>query len=229
MKWYETPLTVLLDNAIFFLNEGREAQFHKTMFRMHALVKEREKQMRTDLDITSVLSRYQGIDTLLHMEQSKLRVMTDEDLSISRMGLICDCAALLDSVKPTRKQDLARARQALDKILREITRRMNVYGINYDYWGSAIYMHLSEEDKKEFQMMRLEILVKRDLHALLIASASAYHNIPDKDLFGYLNGAARYRREMSLYYQVICRLRRECMRRAKARYAADPFPHAVPC
>lgn len=134
MKWYETPLTVLLDNAIFYLNEGREAQFRKTMSRMHALVREREKQMRIDLDMSIVLARYQGIDALLHMEQSKLRVMTDEDLSISRMGLICDCAALLHSVKPTGKQDLARARQALDKILREMSRRMNVYGIDYDYW-----------------------------------------------------------------------------------------------
>lgn len=136
MKWYETPLTVLLDNAIFYLNEGREAQFRKTMFRMHALVREREKQMRTDLDMSSVLARYQGIDALLHMEQSKLRVMTDEDLSISRMGLICDCAALHNSVKPTGKQDLARARQALNKILREMSRRMNVYGIDYDYWAA---------------------------------------------------------------------------------------------
>lgn len=136
MKWYETPLTVLLDNAIFYLNEGREAQFHKTIFRMHALVRDREKQMRTDLDMSSVLARYQGIDALLHMEQSKLRVMTDEDLSISRMGLICDCAALLDSGKPTGKQDLARARQALNKILREMSRRMNVYGIDYDYWAA---------------------------------------------------------------------------------------------
>ena len=136
MKWYETPLTVLLDNARFYLNEGREAQFHRTMSRMHALLREREKHMRTDLEITSVLSRYQGIDVLLHMEQSKLRVMTDEDLSISRMGLICDCAALLDSDKPTGKQDLARARQALNKILREISRRMNVYGLDYDYWSA---------------------------------------------------------------------------------------------
>ena len=136
MKWYETPLTVLLDNAIFYLNDGREAQFHRTMSRMHALLREREKQTRTNLEITSVLSRYQGIDALLHMEQSRLRVMTDEDLSISRMGLICDCAALLDSVKPTGKQDLARARQALDKILREMSRRLNVYGLDYDYWSA---------------------------------------------------------------------------------------------
>lgn len=136
MKWYETSLTVLLDNAIFYQNEGREAQFHKTMSRMHALVREREKQMRVDLDMPSVLARYQGIDALLHMEQSKLRVMTDADLSISRMGLLCDCAALLDSGKSAGKQDLARARQALNKILREMSRRMNVYGLDYDYWSA---------------------------------------------------------------------------------------------
>lgn len=98
-------------------------------------------------------------------------------------------------------------------------------------------MHLSEEDKKEFQMMRFETLIKRDLHALLIASASAYHIISDKDLFEYLKGAAhrcarlpalmeiahlmvdyderaaRYRREMFLYRQVIFRIQRERARR----------------
>ena len=47
--------------------------------------------------------------------------------------------------------------------------------------GFTIRLPLSEEDKKEFQMMRFEVLVKREL-----------------------------------------------ARRAKARYAADPFSHAVP-
>lgn len=111
---------------------------------------------------------------------------------------------------------------------------------------------LSEEDKKEFQMMRFEELVKRDLHELLIASASAYHTISDRDLSAYVKGAAhrygrlpalisiagivvngderiaRYQREIFLYRQVIFRIQREFARRAKARDAADPFPHAVP-
>lgn len=39
---------------------------------------------------------------------------------------------------------------------------------------------------------------------------------------------ARYQREIFLYRQVIFRIQRELARRAKAKYAADPFPHAVP-
>lgn len=39
---------------------------------------------------------------------------------------------------------------------------------------------------------------------------------------------ARYQREIFLYRQVIFRIQREFARRAKARDAADPFPHAVP-
>lgn len=110
---------------------------------------------------------------------------------------------------------------------------------------------LSEEDKKEFQMMRFEELVKRDLHELLIAGASAYHTISDRDLSAYVKGAAhrygrlpaliclagivvngdervaRYQREIFLYRQVIFRIQREFARRAKAKYAADSCPHAV--
>lgn len=118
--------------------------------------------------------------------------------------------------------------------------------------GFTMRLSLSEEDKKEFQMMRFEALVKRDLHELLIASANAYHTISDKDLLAYVKGAAhrygrlpalislvgivvngdervaRYQREIFLYRQVIFRIQRELARRAKARYAADPFPHTVP-
>lgn len=117
--------------------------------------------------------------------------------------------------------------------------------------GFTMGLSLSEEDKKEFQMMRFEVLVKRDLHELLIAGASDYHKISDDDLLAYVKGAAhrygrlpalisladivvngderaaRYQREIFLYRQVIFRIQRELARRAKARYAADPFPHAV--
>lgn len=100
----------------------------------YILCKEREKQIRRDLEMTSVLSRYQGIDALLHMEQSKLRVMTDEDLSISRVCLMIDCGYFLNE-KLSSRQEIARARQALEKILREQRRRMNVYGLNFNYWA----------------------------------------------------------------------------------------------
>lgn len=134
MKWYETSLTAQFDNAIKLLQQGRAEAYVKALRRIRALVKEREKQVYHDSDMISVLSRYQGIDALLHMEQSKLRVMTDEDLSISRVGLMVDCSALLND-KLSSKQELARARQALEKILREQRRRMDVYGLDYDYWA----------------------------------------------------------------------------------------------
>lgn len=90
-----------------------------------------ETSLTAQFDNAIKLSHYQGIDALLHMEQSKLRVMTDDDLAISRMGLMCDCAALtLNSDRPSAKQKRASARQALDKILREMRRRTYVYGFD---------------------------------------------------------------------------------------------------
>lgn len=133
MKWYETSLTAQFDNAIKLLQQGRSETYVKAIRRIRTLMIEREKQVRCDLEMTSVLSHYQGIDDLLHMEQSKLRVMPDEDLSISRIGLMVDCGALLNE-KLSSKQELARARQALEKILREQRRRTNVYGLDFNYW-----------------------------------------------------------------------------------------------
>lgn len=131
MKWYETPLTVQWNNALELLERGRKEDYAKAVKRMLILCVEREKQMHVDLEMSSALSHYQGIYALLHMEQSKLRVMTDDDLVISRMGLMCDCAALtLNSDRPSAKQKRASARQALDKILREMRRRTYVYGFD---------------------------------------------------------------------------------------------------
>lgn len=134
MKWYEVSLTVQLGNALKLLNQGRAEAYVKALRRIRALVKEREKQVCHDSDMLSVSSHYQGIDALLHMEQSKLRVMTDEDISISRVGLMVDCSTFFNG-KLSSKQELARARQALEKILREQRRRMDVYGLDYDYWN----------------------------------------------------------------------------------------------
>lgn len=135
MKWYETPLVVQWDNALELLNQGRDDDYVRELKRMYILCKERERQTRVDTEMTSALARYQGIGALLHMEQSKLRVMTDGDLVISRMGLMCDCAALaLNSDSPESKRKLAPARQALEKILREMARRTKVYGLDGDYW-----------------------------------------------------------------------------------------------
>ena len=134
MKWYETSLASQFDNAIKLLQQGRREAYMKAIRRICTLMIEREKQVRRDLNMNSALSQYQGIDALLHMEQSKLRVMTDDDLSISRIGLMVDCGAFLRE-KLSSKQELARARQALEKILREQRRRSNVYGLDSDYWA----------------------------------------------------------------------------------------------
>lgn len=135
MKWYGTPLTVQWGAALDLLNQGKADAYVKALKRMYILCKEREKQTRFDPEMTSVLARYQGINALLHMEQSKLRVMTDEDLSISRMGLMCDCACLvLNSDRPDPECKLVSAKQALGKILREQRRRSNVYGLDDNYW-----------------------------------------------------------------------------------------------
>ena len=60
--------------------------------------------------------------------------MTDEDLSISRVCLKVDCGYFLND-KLSLRQEIARARQALEKILREQRRRLNVYGLDFDYWA----------------------------------------------------------------------------------------------
>lgn len=135
MKWYETPLNAQLDSALESLKQGRDESYAKALKRVRILCLERGKQTRTNPEMPSALERYQGIDALLHMEQSKLRVMTDDDLVISRMGLMCDCAAfLLNSDRPSAKQKCEPAIQALDKILREMRRRIYVYGLYDDYY-----------------------------------------------------------------------------------------------
>lgn len=135
MKWYETPLNVQWNNALELLKQGRKEDCVKVVKRTYILCMERQKQKRFDLEMTSALSRYQGIEALLHMEQSKLRVMTDEDLVISKLGLMCDCAALmLNNDRADMKRKRASARQALDKILREIQRRIYVYKIDDGYY-----------------------------------------------------------------------------------------------
>lgn len=122
--------------------------------------------------------------------------------------------------------------------------------------ASTVYeepIPLSEVEKTLIQKMDDEKVFKRDMRALLIASASAYCTIDDELLSVYMKGGVfrfkhlqvlralacctadedgrfeRYTREMRRCNQVICRIQRERARRAKARYATDPFPHAVPC
>lgn len=111
---------------------------------------------------------------------------------------------------------------------------------------------LSDDDKAFIQKLDDEKVFKRDMREILIASVSAYRTIDDGLLVSYLKGAVfrfkhlqvlralaycmadednrfeRYTREMRRCNQSICRIQRELARRAKARYAADPFPYATP-
>ena len=135
MKWYETPLTVQWGDALELLRQGRAEACAKVLKRVYILCMERNRQRRVDVEMPSAPARYQGIDALLHMEQSKLRVMADDDLVISRMGLMRDCAALPpDSDRAGAKLKCAPARQALEKISREMRRRTYVYGLDDGYY-----------------------------------------------------------------------------------------------
>lgn len=110
--------------------------------------------------------------------------------------------------------------------------------------ASTVYKEsipLSSDEKALIQKLDDENVFKRDMRELLIASASAYRTIDDLLLKVYLKGAVfrfkhlqalralalcaadedgrfeRYTREMRRCNQVICRIRRERARRAKAR------------
>lgn len=95
-------------------------------------------------------------------------------------------------------------------------------------------------DKARSQLEDNELLLNRDLPALLIADEGAYHMISDDDLLRYLKGAARrfkhfqvlralaccaadederierYTRGMRRCTQVVCRIQRERTRRILA-------------
>lgn len=114
--------------------------------------------------------------------------------------------------------------------------------------ASTVYKEsipLSADDKARIQREDNEKVFKRDVHELLIASASSYRTIDDGLLEAYADGAVfrfkhlqvlrflaccaadedgsfeRYTRETLRYLQVVCRLQREHLRRVKARRATD--------
>lgn len=73
MKWYEASLYAQWDNASDLLKKGSYEACAKALKRVYILCMERERQKRVDLEMTSALSHYQGIDALLHMEQSNIQ------------------------------------------------------------------------------------------------------------------------------------------------------------
>lgn len=104
----------------------------------------------------------------------------------------------------------------------------------------TVRLSASTYDKARSQLEDNELLLNRDLPALLIADEGAYHMIPDDDLLRYLKGAVRrfrhlqvlralaccaadedgrferYTRGMRRCNQVICRIQRERTRRILA-------------
>lgn len=102
----------------------------------------------------------------------------------------------------------------------------------------TVRLPASTYDKARSQLEDNELLLNRDLPALLIADEGVYHMIPDDDLLKYLKVAVRrfkhlqvlralshaarrtktgrferYTREMRRCNQVICRIQRERTRR----------------
>lgn len=104
----------------------------------------------------------------------------------------------------------------------------------------TVRLPASTYDRARSQLEDNELLLNRDLPALLIADEGAYHMIPDDDLLRYLKGAVRrfrhfqalralaccvadedgrferYTCVMRRCNQVICRIQRERTRRALA-------------
>lgn len=85
-----------------------------------------------------VTDYYQGLDALLHMEQSKLRAMTDDVLMISLIGLSVDCHVTSRANCVTdlehRTPLVVLYKQAIKKIQGEMERRTRVYGLDVSYW-----------------------------------------------------------------------------------------------
>lgn len=104
MKWYEVSLAVQFDNAIKLLQQGRFEAYVKVIRRIRTLMIEREKQMRCDLEMTSVLARYQGIDILLRA--------------------LAFCAADSDERLERYLREMRRCNQVICRIQRERARRI---------------------------------------------------------------------------------------------------------
>lgn len=134
MKWYETPIEDLYDSARLALARNDEDSYKENLLHAVTLIRQREFQTIGIPNGARVMDYYQGLDALLHMEQSKLRVMTDNILMISLIGLMLDCFKELNY----RKQLIGSYRQAIKKIQLEMARRTRVYGLGAGYWKGCL-------------------------------------------------------------------------------------------
>lgn len=138
MKWYETPIEDLYEHALLALSRNDEDTYKEDLIHAVTLIRQREFQTISIPDGAPIMDYYQGLDSLLHMEQSKLRTMTDSILTISLMGLMVDYYAVLGSDRfkdlKHRRQISGLYKQAIKKIQAEMNRRTRVYGLGTGYW-----------------------------------------------------------------------------------------------
>lgn len=138
MEWYETPIGDLYERALLALARNDEDTYKENLIHAYTLIRQREFQTVGIPDGARLMDYYQGLDALLHMEQSKLRAMTDDVLMISLMGLNVDCYATSEANCVTglehRTPLVALYKQAIKKIQGEMERRTRVYGLDVSYW-----------------------------------------------------------------------------------------------
>lgn len=138
MKWYETPIEDLYESALLALARNDEDTYKENLIHAVTLIRQREFQTIGIPNGARVTDYYEGLDVLLHMEQSKLRVMTDNTLIISLTGLMLDCYVVsnADCFKDLnyRRQLIESYKQAIKKIKFEMARRTRVYGLGAGYW-----------------------------------------------------------------------------------------------
>lgn len=138
MKWYETSIEDLYERALLALDRNDEDAYKENLVHAVTLIMQRESQTIRIPDGARVTDYYQGLDSLLHMEQSKLRVMTDDILIISLMGLMFDYYAVSRSDRfkhlKRRREIIGLYKQAIKKIQVEMERRTRVYGLGAGYW-----------------------------------------------------------------------------------------------
>jgi hypothetical protein len=138
MKWYETPIEDLYDSARLALARNDEDAYKENLLHAVTLIRQREFQTIGIPNGTRLVDCYQGLDALLHMEQSKLRVMTDNILMISLMmlNLGCYAASKANCFRGIehRVPLVVLYKQAIKKIQAEMDRRTRVYGLGAGYW-----------------------------------------------------------------------------------------------
>lgn len=138
MKWYETPIEDLYGHALLALARNDEDTYKENLIHAVTLITQREFQIVGIPNGARLMDYYQGLDALLHMEQSKLRTTPDDILTISLMGLMIDYHAVSGSDRfkdlKHRRQIIGLYKQAIKKIQAEMNRRTRVYGLGAGYW-----------------------------------------------------------------------------------------------